>query len=93
MSLIRQFLLISLLATFISPAFATNGYIGHGYGIKSRGMAGTGVALPQEAMIAATNPAGIAFTGNRFDVSAALFSPRRSYEVTGNSAQPPFAGK
>ena len=88
MPLIRQFLLVSLLATLVFPAFATNGYIGHGYGIKSRGMAGTGVALPQEAMIAATNPAGVAFIGNRVDISAAMFSPRRSYEVSGTAAGP-----
>lgn len=56
-------------------------------------MAGAGVALPQETLSAAINPAGIAFLGNRVDISAALFSPRRSYEVTGASAQPPFAGK
>jgi long-chain fatty acid transport protein len=56
-------------------------------------MAGAGVALPQEALIAATNPAGIAFLGNRVEVGAAVFSPRRSYEVTGASIQPPFAGK
>ncbi|MDC9725398.1 MAG: TonB-dependent receptor [Gammaproteobacteria bacterium] len=61
--------------------------------MKSRGMAGAGVALPQETLSAAINPAGIAFLGNRVDISAALFSPRRSYEVTGASAQPPFAGK
>ncbi len=47
-------------------------------------MAGAGVAMPQEVLIAATNPAGIAFLGNRVEVAAALFSPRRSYDVTGN---------
>jgi len=93
MQFLRQLILTGLLATLISPAFATNGYLAHGYGIKSRGMAGTGVALPQETLSAAINPASIAFIGNRIDVSAAVFSPRRSYEVTGASAQPPFEGK
>tara|TARA_R110001606_G_scaffold399310_1_gene584797 strand:+ start:126750 stop:128054 length:1305 start_codon:yes stop_codon:yes gene_type:complete len=84
MPFFRQLLLTGLLALFISPVFATNGYLAHGYGIKSRGMAGAGVALPQEALIAAINPAGIVFVGNRLDINATLFSPRRSYEVTGN---------
>jgi long-chain fatty acid transport protein len=89
MSFFRQLLLICLLAIFISPAFATNGYLAHGYGIKSRGMAGAGVALPQEALSAAINPAGIVFVGDRLEINAALFSPRRSYEVTGNPSASP----
>jgi long-chain fatty acid transport protein len=92
MPFFRQLLLICSLVLFISPAFATNGYLAHGYGIKSRGMAGAGVALPQETLSAAINPASIAFIGNRVDISAALFNPRRSYEVTGTpSAQPQSA--
>ncbi len=89
MPFFRQLLLICVLALFISPSFATNGYLAHGYGIKSRGMAGAGVALPQEALIAATNPAGIVFVGDRLEINAALFSPRRSYEVTGTPSAAP----
>ncbi|RKZ86023.1 MAG: hypothetical protein DRQ39_06315 [Gammaproteobacteria bacterium] len=89
MQFFRQFLLATILATMISPAFATNGYLAHGYGIKSKGMAGAGVALPQDSLIGATNPAGIAFVGNRLDAAAALFSPRRSYEVEGTPSAPP----
>jgi len=88
MQFLRQLILAGLLATLISPAFATNGYLAHGYGIKSKGMAGAGVALPQEALIAATNPAGIAFLGNRVDISAAVFSPRRNYDVKDSSLAP-----
>ena len=89
MQFLRQLILASLLAIFLSPAFATNGYLAHGYGVKSRGMAGAGIALPQEALIAATNPAGIAFVGNRVEVNAAAFSPRRSYDVTGAAPTAP----
>jgi len=71
------------------PALATNGYLAHGYGIKSKGMAGTGVALPQDALIGATNPAGIAFVGDRLDLGVSIFSPRRSYDVTGNPSANP----
>jgi long-chain fatty acid transport protein len=78
-----------LLVIFISPAFATNGYLAHGYGVKSHGMAGAGVALPQEAFIAAINPAGIVFVGDRLEINVGLFSPRRSYQVTGNPSASP----
>jgi len=67
------------LALASGSAFATNGYFSHGYGTKNKGMAGAGVALPQDAMTAATNPAGMVSVGNRLDVGAAVFSPKRSY--------------
>ena len=74
--------IISLL--IISPLYATNGYFAHGHGLKSRALAGAGVAFPQDAMAGATNPAGMAFVGNRFDVGAVLFKPDRDYSA-GNS--------
>lgn len=88
MQFLRKLILIGFLATLVTPALATNGYLAHGYGIKSRGMAGTGVALPQETLSAAINPASMAFIGNRIDVSAAVFSPRRNYEVAGGVGNP-----
>lgn len=60
-----------------STALATNGYFVHGYGTLSSGMGGVGVALPQDSIAAATNPAGMAWIGNRADVSMTLFNPRR----------------
>jgi long-chain fatty acid transport protein len=87
-SLFKSLALFSALA-FSSTAFATNGYLAHGYGIKSKGMAGAGIALPQDTLIGATNPAGIAFVGNRLDLGVSVFSPRRSYEVTGIPSAPP----
>lgn len=70
------------------PALATNGYFAHGYGTKNNGMAGAGVALPQDAMAAATNPAGMVWVGNRMDFGAALFSPDRSYTASGSAGVP-----
>lgn len=62
---------------------ATNGYFSHGYGTKNKGLAGGGVALAQDAMAAATNPAGMVFVGNRMDLGASLFSPSdRSYNAS-----------
>src|SRR3989344_5652211 len=54
-------------------AFATNGYFAHGYGTRAQGMAGAGVALPQDALAAATHPAGMVLVGNRIDVGMMLF--------------------
>jgi len=67
---------------------ATNGYFSHGYGTKNKGLAGGGGALPQDAMISATNPAGMAFVEQRIDAGIALFSPRRSYTASSASSSP-----
>ena len=56
-------------------AMATNGYFAIGYGSNSRGMAGVGVALPKDALAAATNPAGMGMVGNSAVVGVELFSP------------------
>jgi long-chain fatty acid transport protein len=69
----------------ISPlAWATNGYFAHGYGIKSLGMAGVSYALPQDALAAASNPAGTALVGNRLDLGVTWFKPQRSVEISGS---------
>ena len=69
---------------------ATNGYFADGYGTKNKGLAGGGVALPQDAMIAATNPAGMVFVGERMDLGVAIFSPTpRSYSATADAAGTP----
>ena len=62
-------------------ASATNGYFAHGYGMKSKGMAGVGIALPQDALAAATNPAGMVWVGNRIDFGADLFRPVRTTTI------------
>jgi long-chain fatty acid transport protein len=69
-----------------SVAQATNGYLQDGYGVKSQGVAGVGTALPQDALAAATNPAGTAFVGNRFDVGITLFAPDYGADIVGNGA-------
>lgn len=67
-------------------ASATVGYFSHGYGLKAKGMGGVGIALPQDAMAPATNPAGLGFVGNRMDFGLDWFSPKRSSEIVGNGA-------
>jgi long-chain fatty acid transport protein len=76
-----------LLAT---PAQATNGYFAHGYGVKASGMAGAGIALPQDAIAAAMNPAGMAMLGNRLDFGLTWFHPERQSQLVGSPL--PFNG-
>ncbi len=69
----------------VSPlAQATNGYFGIGYGQKSIGMGGVGIALPQDALAAATNPAGMVMVGDRIDFGMEWFRPTRSSDIVGN---------
>lgn len=70
---------------FVVPvAQATNGYFMHGYSTKEKGLAGAGVAYSQDSLAAATNPAGMAFVGERMDAAVTLFSPSdRSFTLTG----------
>ncbi len=80
---------VAIMSVFPSVSEATNGYFAHGYGARSKAMAGVGAALPQDAMAAAVNPAGMAFVNNRFDLEMELFSPRREYTVQGAPLPPP----
>ena len=82
---------IVIMAVFPSVSEATNGYFAHGYGARSKAMAGAGAALPQDAMAAAINPAGMAFVGDRFDLEMELFSPHREYTVQGAPTMAPGA--
>jgi long-chain fatty acid transport protein len=79
-----------LLAVGVSaPAFATNGYFSHGYGIKAKSMGGVGIALPQDSLAAASNPAGIAMVGDRMDLGLDLFAPIRTASWTGTATAGP----
>ncbi len=66
-------------------AQATNGYFSHGYGAKAQGQAGVGIAWAQDALAAATNPAGTAEVGERLDVGLTAFISRRSADIAGNA--------
>ncbi|UHD15585.1 OmpP1/FadL family transporter [Thiocapsa bogorovii] len=69
-------------ASLPTLAFATNGYFSHGWGTKSKAMAGVATALPQDTLVTATNPAGMAFVGNSLDIAVAFFSPSpRGYDA------------
>jgi long-chain fatty acid transport protein len=80
-------LLPALLAGLLLPlgARATDGYFSNGYGSKSQGEGGVGIALPQDSLAAASNPAGTAYVGDRLDLGLTWFLPQRSAQIVGNA--------
>ncbi len=76
-------LIIALACILAAPAaFATNGYNGHGIGTKNKGMAGAGMALPEDAISMANNPASLTEIEDGWDFSASVFSPERKYQAS-----------
>ena len=88
MKLSYQFVLLSITLA-ATQAQATDGYFAHGYGVKSQGMGGVGIALPQDALAAATNPAGMGLIGDRVDFGVTWFRPARESEIVDNRAPIP----
>ena len=70
-------------ALVATPALATNGYFPHGYGLKAKGMGGASLALSQDSLGGATNPAAMVWAGERVDLGIDAFSPKRDAERTG----------
>lgn len=71
----QQVLAFALLVS--GPAQATNGYFLPGFGVKSLGAGGVGIALQADALSLAANPANAAHTGFRGDLGLSLFNPIR----------------
>lgn len=67
---------------FQTPAWATNGYFQNGVSVRSKGMAGAGVADAQTPLVIADNPAGIAEIDSQIEIGFSIFSPRR--QMTGS---------
>lgn len=77
-----RFLASALAALLTTPAYATDGYFSHGYGVKSQSMGGVGIALPQDTLAAASNPAGLGLVGDRVDIGATWFRPNREAQIS-----------
>ena len=82
-------LFLIALTVLAGSSSATNGYFSLGVGTKYLGLAGAGAALSLNALGVATNPASLAFLGNRYDLSLGLFNPNREYTVSGNPSHYP----
>jgi long-chain fatty acid transport protein len=73
----KKVVLISAL-TVTTSAYATNGYFLPGFGVKSQGAGGVGIALQADALSQAANPANATETGMRVDLGLSLFNPERT---------------
>ena len=79
-------LLLVGIAMSAAQAQATNGYFTHGTGVRAQAVAGVSLALPQDALVAASNPAGTGRVGDRIDAGLTWFQPDRSSVIEGNLA-------
>jgi long-chain fatty acid transport protein len=69
-------------------ARASDGYFQNGYGVRTKGMGGAGIAFPQEALSITANPASAVALGNRFEFDAEFIRPFRGATIRGNSLGP-----
>jgi long-chain fatty acid transport protein len=76
--------LLSFALLLATPVLATDGYFATGFGVIQQGQGGAGIALPQDSLAAATNPAGMALIGNRFDFGLTWFRPNRTATIVDN---------
>jgi long-chain fatty acid transport protein len=88
--MIKQAVAVSILVS--GPVFATNGYFASGYGIKSDGVAGAGIAFAQDSLTIATNPAGLSDIRDAFDVGVDVFLPQRSATLEQGGTATTFDG-
>ena len=77
----RAALALSPAALLSSNAFATNGYFAAGYGVKAEGVAGVGIAFPQDTLAIAINPAGLVDVPDSFDIGVDVFRPERNATI------------
>ena len=83
-------LIVIISITSCFSVFATNGYNSHGLGTKNKGMAGAGMAIPEQSIAMANNPASLSKVDESFDFSLSLFSPMRSYSSSVSQANGEF---
>lgn len=84
-SLPKKALAVAIAAGIAFPmsAFATNGYFLEGFGAKSRGMGGVGVAYGTDGLAAAANPAtmmDVEMDTMRIDAGGEFFNPPRAMQ-------------
>lgn len=72
------------------PAHATNGYFLPGFGIRSEGMGGVGIAYGADTLSTAANPANAVKIGKRGDIGFAVFNPERYGSVSNDPSTPTF---
>lgn len=89
MNVVAKRALSSALALGLAAPFAVsanNGMFLIGYGAKSRGMGGVGIAYGQDGLAAGANPASmIQVEDGRFDIGGELFRPPRAVSHQGDT--------
>jgi len=88
LSSFARLLPIAAAACIAGPAWATNGYFPHGYGMKAKGMGGAAVATAEDSIGGATNPASMVWAGSRMDIGLDVFMPKRDAERSGAGFAP-----
>lgn len=67
-------------------AHATDGYFLNGMGAKAKGAGGVAIAMPDDAVAIAANPAAALDLGERLDIGFEVFVPSRGVAISGNGA-------
>ena len=79
----RHSLITSTLLFAAASALATDGYFDHGYGVKSKGIGGAGIAFAQDSLAPAANPAGAVDVVDSHQVGLTWFAPDRGVTANG----------
>jgi Long-chain fatty acid transport protein len=89
----ENFKLAALITTALisTDVAATNGYFLPGFGVKSQGAGGVGIAMQADSLSQAANPANLSRLGMRGDLGLSLFNPERS-SATGDATGLPQSG-
>lgn len=82
--------LAAAMALAHAPVWATNGYFMPGYGYRSMGMGGVGVAYGVDAMSIVANPANIVNTGMRADMGMGVMKAHRWARVGESAGSPGY---
>jgi len=86
----KLLLVVALIAFSCGELCATNGLAPIGYGVRSKGMGGVGVALPQDSFVVALNPAGLSCLGSGAEVELGYTFQDAFISTTRTASLPPF---
>ena len=84
--------MVLMLTAVAGTAGATNGYFLPGYGTNSKAEAGVGIALPQDALTVATNPAGLVDVEDAITFGVEIFRPERGASLVQGGQTTAFDG-
>lgn len=82
----RTGLAIAAMLAIPTGAHATDGYFLNGSGAAAKGAGGVEIAMPQDSLAIAVNPAAATELGHRMDVGFEIFVPDRGARIAGNGA-------